>query len=225
MVISRRQVLAGALGAAALWSTPGWAQEYPAQVSPPSPPTPTPAAPNPPALAGNEAPVPAPGFVVDWQGGPQTPALVASIAAQVALIKALAIKPEIAAFFAAQPITVDLATNTGTRASPTGIIFGRVLQPDDNPLLLHEMLHRYHLLELPDGYDNQQIIGFYDAAKAGGAYPANEYMFKNCREFFGMCGSVTLYGKAARQPLTRASVAKNLPDVYAWIVAQFGLVI
>ena len=40
-----------------------------------------------------------------------------------------------------------------------------------------------------------------------------------------MCGSVTLHGSAGRQPLTRASVAKNLPDVYAWVVSEFGLVV
>jgi hypothetical protein len=163
--------------------------------------------------------------VIDWQGGPQSADTAASLEAQIALVRCLSIKSEAMAFFAAQPIVVDLATNTGTRASPTGIIFGRKPVPADNPVLLHELLHRYHLEMLPKGYDNPQIIAFYDAARAAGAYPANEYMFKDCKEFFAMCGSVTLYGKAARQPLTRASVAKNLPDVYAWVVNEFGLVI
>ena len=214
MAVSRREMLAGAFGVAALWSVPGWAQDLPVQTIPPTAPVP----PVPPAP-------PAPGFVVDWQSGPQSPDTAASLEAQIALVKGLAIKPEAMAFFAAQPIVVDLATGTGTRATPTGIIFGRRPVPADNPVLLHELLHRYHHEKLPQGYDNPQILAFYNAAKAAGAYPANEYMFKDRMEFFAMCASVTLYGKAARQPLTRASVAKNLPDVYAWVVNEFGLVI
>ncbi len=216
MAVSRREMLAGAFGVAALWSVPSWAQEVSAQTLP--------AAPVPPVTQVPPAPAPA-GFVIDWQGGPQSADTAASLEAQIALVRGLSIKSEAMAFFAAQPIVVDLATNTGTRASPTGIIFGRKPVPADNPVLLHELLHRYHLEMLPQGYDNPQIIAFYDAAKAAGAYPANEYMFKDRKEFFAMCGSVTLYGKAARQPLTRASVAKNLPDVYAWVANEFGLVI
>lgn len=225
MALSRREMLAGGFGAALLWSTPGWAQETVTHPVAPATPAPAPAVVPAPQTGDVTQPTASPDFVIDWQGGPQTPAVAASLAAQIALVKALPIKPEILAFFAAQPIVVDLANGTGTRASPTGIIFGRSLQPDDNPVLLHELLHRYHLEQLPQGYDNPEIIAFYKAAKAAGAYPANEYMFKDQREFFAMCGSVTLYGRAARQPLTRASVAKNLPDVYAWIVNAFGLVI
>ena len=216
MAVSRREMLAGAFGAAALWSVPSWAQEVPTQALP--------AAPVPPVTQVPPAP-PAAVFVVDWQGGPQSPDTAASLEAQIALVKGLAIKPEAMAFFAAQPIVVDLATGTGTRASPTGIIFGRRPVPADNPVLLHELLHRYHHEKLAQGYDNPEILAFYNAAKAAGAYPANEYMFKDRMEFFAMCASVTLYGKAARQPLTRASVQKNLPDVYAWVVNEFGLVI
>jgi len=214
MALSRREMLAGAFGAAALWSAPGWAQDLPAQAIPPSAPV-APVTPVPPA----------PTFVVDWQGGTQAPETVASLEAQIALVKGLAIKPEAMAFFAAQPIKVDLSSTTPTYASATGIIFGRRPVPAENPVLLHELLHRYHLEKLAQGYDNPQIIAFYDAAKAAGAYPATEYMFRDRREFFAMCGSVTLYGKAGRQPLTRASVQTNLPDVYAWIVNEFGLVI
>lgn len=235
MMLARRQMLGGMVGAAALWSAPAWAQDLPGQTVPPPPPTPpAPASEPPPAVPGAPPGGQGPatditqaiaGFSINWQGGPQTPALVASLVAQIALVQALPIKPEIAAFFAAQPITVDLAPRSGTRATPTGITFGRVLEPDQNPVLLHELLHRYHLVVLPEGYDNPQIIAFYDAARKAGVYSPKDYMFKDCREFFAMCGSVTLYGKAARDPLTRASVAQHLPDVYAWIVTQFGLVV
>lgn len=216
---SRRDFLAGVVGATFIWSAPAIAQEAPPpQEAPPAPGVPL----------TQEAPVlppPASSFAVDWQGGPQTPETLASLDAQIALVEALRIKPEIAAFFASQGIKVDLKSNGATRASPNGIIFGRKPVPADNPVLLHELLHRYHLLKLADGYQNPVIIGFYEQAMKDPKYPANSYMYKNAIEFFGMTGSATLYGKAARSPDTRASVAANLPDFYNWIVAEFGLVV
>lgn len=162
-------------------------------------------------------------FVIDWQGGPQTPAVAASLAAQVALVKSLKIKPEIASFFAAQIITVDLAQNTATRAGPRGVFFERKPMPPENPVLLHELLHRYHLLRLPGGFQNPQIRAFYDAAKAKGDFPPQAYLYKNPIEFFAMVASVTLWGKAARPPFTRHTVEEDLPAIYRWIVAEFGL--
>lgn len=164
------------------------------------------------------------GFAIDWQGGEQTPAVVDSLAAQIALVRALRIKPDIAAFFAAQPITVDLATGTATRAGPRGIFFERRPMPHDNPVLLHELLHRYHWLRLPQGRANPDILRFFDQVKAGGRYPLQAYMFTNPSEFFAMCASVVLHGRAARPPSTRASMRANAPEFYRWVVDEFGLV-
>ena len=163
------------------------------------------------------------GFAIDWQGGPQTPAVLASLQAQIALVRALPIAPDVAAFFAAQPITVDLAEGTATRAGPRGIFFERRALPPDNPVLLHELIHRFHLLRLPQGFANAQVIAFYEAAKAGGRYPANAYMLTNPHEFLAMTASVVLHGRAARPPFVRANVAEKSPDLYRWIVETFGL--
>lgn len=169
------------------------------------------------------APARAADFAIDWQGGPETPAVAASLAAQVALVRALAIKPEVAAFFAAQPIAVDREEGTFTRAGPRGIFFARRPQPADNPVLLHELIHRYHLLRLPGGRANADVRRFFEQAQDSGRFPANAYMLTNAFEFFAMTASVVLHGRAARPPFTRATVAGKLPDLYAFIVAEFGL--
>lgn len=169
------------------------------------------------------APARAADFTIDWQGGPQTPEVAASLAAQIALVKALPIDPDVAAFFASQPILVDRAADTATRAGPRGIFFERRPLPPENPVLLHELIHRFHLLRLPDGFRNADVLRFYQEARGGGRYPPNAYMLKNQAEFFAMTASVTLYGRAARPPFVRANVAEKSPDLYAWIVKAFGL--
>jgi hypothetical protein len=167
---------------------------------------------------------PSPEFVIDWQGGEQTPALLTALQEQVALVKSLAIKAEVVTFFAEQVITVDLIADTKTRAGARGVFFQRSpLPPPENPVLLHELLHRYHLLKLADGVANPTIIGFYDRAKEKGDWPRQAYLYTNVMEFFAMVASVSLCGHAARPPYTRALVRKNLPDMYAWIVEEFGL--
>ena len=176
-----------------------------------------------PAFGQGLATPPARDFAVDWQGGPQTPAVAASLAAQISLVRSLRIKPEVAAFFAVQVITVDLADNTATRAGPRGVFFERKAMPPENPVLLHELLHRYHLLRLPDGFRNLRVRTFYEQAVAARDFPVQAYLYKNPIEFFAMVASVTLWGKAARPPYTRASVRQDYPAMYAWIVSEFGL--
>lgn len=163
------------------------------------------------------------GFRIDWQGGPQTPAVARSLAAQIALVKALPIDPAVAAFFADQVVTVDLAEGTHTRAGPRGVFFERRAMPPGNPVLLHELIHRYQLLRMPGGRDNPDVRRFYEQARASGLYPADAYMLSNPFEFFAMTASVVLNGRAARPPFTRANVAAKSPDLYRFIVATFGL--
>ncbi|THD37236.1 MAG: hypothetical protein E7773_04155 [Sphingomonas sp.] len=165
-----------------------------------------------------------PAFAIDWQGGEQTPALLAALDAQIALVKSVRVKPEVAAFFAEQVITVDLVPNTKTRAGQRGVFFQRSpLPPPENPVLLHELLHRYHLLKLPDGFANATVLDFYKRAKAAGDWPPQAYLYTNDKEFFAMVASVALCGHAARPPYTRALVREKLPEMYRWIVGEFGL--
>jgi hypothetical protein len=162
-------------------------------------------------------------FAIDWQGGAQTPEIAASLAAQIALVQALQVSDEARAFFAAQVITVDREPGTKTRAGPRGVFFARVVQPVDNPVLLHELIHRWQLLKMPGGQRNPDVQRFYREAKASGRWPARAYMLSNAFEFFAMTASVVLHGEAARPPFRRENVRAKAPELFAFIVKQFGL--
>jgi len=82
------------------------------------------------------------GFAIDWQGGERTPAVAQALAAQIALVRRLPIEPAVMAFFAAQRITVDREAGTKTRAGPNGMFLARRAFPPDDPVLLHELIHR-----------------------------------------------------------------------------------
>lgn len=152
-------------------------------------------------------------FVIDWQGAVPVPEVAACLEQQIGLVEALPIKPEAAAFFAAQVITVDKTDDTKTRAGPRGVFFERKSIKPDNPVLLHELLHRYHFLKLPGAFGNEQVRGYLAAARAAGDFPRQAYLYTNPLEFYAMVASVTLYGKAARPPFTRARVAAAYPAI------------
>ncbi|MBB4840692.1 hypothetical protein HNP52_003784 [Sphingomonas kyeonggiensis] len=162
-------------------------------------------------------------FAIDWQGGEQTPEIAASLAAQIALVKALQVSDEARDFFAAQVITVDREAGTKTRAGPRGVFFARVVQPVENPVLLHELIHRWQLLKMPGGQQNPDVQRFYREAVASGRWPAQAYMLTNAFEFFAMTASVVLHGDAARPPFRRENVRAKAPELYAFIVKTFGL--
>ncbi|MDH4746015.1 hypothetical protein OMP43_18470 [Sphingomonas sp. CBMAI 2297] len=164
-------------------------------------------------------------FAIDWQGGEQTPAIAASLAAQIALVKALRVSDAARDFFAAQVITVDLQPGTRTRAGPRGVFFARETQPAENPVLLHELIHRWQLLRMPGGQQNPDVLRFYREAQASGRWQAQAYMLTNPFEFFAMMASVVLHGTAARPPFRRENVKAKAPEPYAFIVKEFGLAV
>ncbi|MDF7774656.1 hypothetical protein P1X14_05305 [Sphingomonas sp. AOB5] len=163
------------------------------------------------------------GFVIDWQGGEETPAVKASLEAQIALVEALPVSAEAMAFFRSQVITVDRAEGTRTRAGPRGIFFQRRAMPPGDPVLLHELIHRWQLVRMAEGIRNPDVRRFYEAAKAARLYPPRAYVLSNAFEFFAMNASVVLYGRASRPPFERANVKRKQPDLYAYIVREFGL--
>lgn len=163
------------------------------------------------------------GFVIDWQGGEQTPEVAASLAAQIALVERLRISDAAMAYFRAQVITVDKPGDARkTRAGPRGIFFERRAVPADNPVLLHELIHRWQLERMPGGKGNADVNRLYDKTKASGVFPPDAYMLSNAFEFFAMMASVVLHGSAARPPFRRENVKAKAPEVYAFVVREFG---
>ena len=98
-----------------------------------------------------------------------------------------------------------------------------MIYPYANPILLHELLHAYHRLRLPGGFQNQDILTFYQRARdTPGLFPAHSYMLSNVNEYFAMTASVFLHGSAARDPSTRANLKTKQPVYYQWLEKVFG---
>lgn len=160
------------------------------------------------------------GFVIDWQGADPDPAVAEFLEKQIRLVEALPVSADAMAFFRAERIHVDREEGTRTRAG-RGVFFARRVQPDDNPVLLHELVHRWQLARMR-GPRDPRVVRLWEAAKASGDWPAQSYMLGNPFEFFAMCASVVLHGRAARPPFTRAAVRAKMPEVYALVVKEFG---
>jgi len=90
------------------------------------------------------------------------------------------------------------------------------------PLILHELLHAYHARMMPAGVRDAKVQGYYDLAKSQQLYPDDAYVVTNEREFFAVTASVFLYGKADKDPFTRAKMKEKQPDYYRYLVWLFG---
>ena len=156
--------------------------------------------------------------------GPLPDDVQASLRAQLDIVDAVRIKPEIEVFFHGVPIALVPVSRGGSGDYGFGshrVRLDAKVDPPQNPVLLHELLHAYHDQRL--GRRNPKLLAFYEATEASGAFPADAYMLKNPAEFFAMCASVVLWGRAARPPFTRETVQAKAPALYAWIVQEFGL--
>lgn len=88
------------------------------------------------------------------------------------------------------------------------------------PVLVHELLHAYHYLKMPQGYKNPGILLHYNRARDGQLYPAEAYLMVNEKEFFAETASAFLYGNAGS--VARSSIKEKQPDYYKYLVVLFG---
>lgn len=161
------------------------------------------------------------GYVIDWQGQLASPDIVKSIEQQIDLVEAVKVSPEVMASFRAQRILINEDADEGSRAGMRTFLARRI-HPSDNPVLLHELIHRWMYDRIADRAQNPELVRLYEAAKAKGDWPATAYLYKNPSEFLAMTASTVIHGRAARPPFTRDTVHKKLPDVYAYVVRTFG---
>lgn len=161
------------------------------------------------------------GHVIDWQGTLPSAEIVKSIEQQIDLVEAVKVSPEVMAFFRAQRILINEDPEEGSRAGLRTFLARRV-HPSDNPVLLHELIHRWMYDRIPGRAQNPELVRLYEAAKAKGDWPASAYLYKNPSEFLAMTASTVIHGRAARPPFTRDNVKAKLPDVYAYVVREFG---
>ncbi|MGQ2992183.1 MAG: hypothetical protein ACT6RD_06750 [Brevundimonas sp.] len=164
------------------------------------------------------------GFIVDMTAleAARRDEIGAYVRQQIDLVESLDIRPEIKTWFRDVRITLNPALNMPGRFGPSGLELDDSVSPPDNPVLLHELLHGYQR-HLPGGGRTPTLVGAFEAAKAGGQWPARAYMLSNLNEYFAMTASVMLWGRAARPPFTRARLVETQPDYAAWLTEVFGL--
>lgn len=142
---------------------------------------------------------------------------------QIAMVSRLAIKPHIATFFRAQPITLSRQVREPGVSGPEGVVLAVPDATFRGPVLLHELLHLYHARQLADGMNNSVVRNAFVRAHEAALWPDDTYMMSNAGEFFAMTASAVLHGRLLRPPGTRANVAARMPDYYRWIISEFGL--
>jgi hypothetical protein len=165
------------------------------------------------------------GFTVDMTAAEarKRDAVSAYIRQQIDLVESLNIREEIKVWFRSVRLTVDPALNMPGRVDRNGLTLNDAVSPPENPVLLHELLHVYQARRLAGARDNPHLVAAFDQARSNSDWPAQAYMLSNINEFFAMTGSVALWGRAARPPSTRARLKAAMPDWYAFLVGEFGL--
>jgi hypothetical protein len=146
---------------------------------------------------------------------------------QIDIIENVGLKPQVLEAFRKIPIVVsqNACPKHPTRACYNGqIVMAHPLAfSPENPVLLHEMMHVYHHLLLPQGERNPDILTFYNRANRNQFYPSGEYLLSNQNEFFAMTASVFLYGRAAREPYTRANLKAKQPRYFEYLERLFAV--
>lgn len=163
-----------------------------------------------------------PAFLIDWGEGTVDPAVQLRIERQITMVRGVRVRPDVLAFWAAETIHIQPRPGMPSRAMDR-VLITRDIFPDDNPVLLHELIHRWHRDRLANTSRVRPLREAFAAERAAPQWPASAYMYTNITEYLAMCGSVAIHGRAARPPLTRENVQSRLPDTWAFIVAEFGL--
>jgi hypothetical protein len=170
------------------------------------------------------------GFVIDAtavRSVEQLDALRSSIAHQIDIVADCGAKAEVLRFFQGQEIIVRPDLRGKHRGMFDARSFG--IEIDDGvaapqkPIILHELLHAFHFRAMPGGYQNADIVRFYNRAKSNRLYTEGEYLLTNVQEFFAVTASLYLWGNVDREPHTREKLKATQPIYYAWLGELFGV--
>jgi hypothetical protein len=171
------------------------------------------------------------GYRVDLSkiaGRPDVAAIAQSLRHQLDIVETVGLNPRILAFFHSVPISAaegacrDFSNSPACYTPPSVVRMNPVTFEAQRPVMLHEFLHAYHGKLMPQGFQNRDVLFYYDRARTAQLYPAGEYLLTNHREFFAMTASVFLYGQAAREPFTRSNLKQKQPIYYQYLVRLFG---
>lgn len=172
------------------------------------------------------------GFKVDVSalaGRADRTSLIGHIEKQLDIIRSVGLPPSALAFCRKVPMKVDAQTLDATNGTPglySGLADQVSIRPaglkDGEPILLHELMHAFHHDQLPNGFGNQTVLGFYQQAKDEHLFPVSSYMLSNPKEYFAMVSTAYLFGTLDRPPTSRENLVARQPEVAAWLGEVFG---
>jgi hypothetical protein len=154
--------------------------------------------------------------------------ILPSLRNQLAIVESVGLPPRVLAFMRSVPLVVDpaLSGNPGfyTQERDRGVVLIQPIAfPDNKPILLHELLHAYHLQTLP--LPTPEIRSAYEDAIRTDLYPASfrsAHFLDNPREYFAVIGTIYLFGQIQQPPYDCKIPAARQPQFLAFLAAQFG---
>ena len=145
---------------------------------------------------------------------------------QIDMVLAVGVPDRLRNFFQRVPIKVRAGKESWgghyTGKSKAVELTSGFLSSGHKPALLHELLHAYHHQVLPGGFNNRQVLAYYNRAKELQAYDPNSHMMANVLEYFASTATAYLYGVTQLEPFTREKVQKGQPYYYRYLESLFG---
>jgi|HubBroStandDraft_5_1064220.scaffolds.fasta_scaffold11183_5 hypothetical protein len=170
------------------------------------------------------------GFHIDVRriSSQQLEAVLPSLGNQLAIVESVGLPARVLDFMRTVPLVIDpaLSGNPGIYTqdrSPGVVLIQPIVFPDNKPILLHELLHAYHLQTLP--LPTPEIRNAYEEAIRTNMYPASfraAHFLENPREYFAVIGTIFLFGRIQQPPYDCAIPAARQPQFLAFLAAQFG---
>lgn len=170
------------------------------------------------------------GFRVDLAQTPKSllQTTRANLQLQVDIIHSAGLPDAVISFFRTVPIVIDplLAGMNGRLMRRDGRWVVRARPghwPADRAILLHELLHVYHLEVL--GRSTPAINRAFEEAKRDGTYSPDyrgAHFLSAATEYFAVVGEVFLAGPTFRPPFNCRSVRNAQPEVITYLSGLFG---
>src|SRR5579859_7075596 len=169
------------------------------------------------------------GFQVDYSEVRENPnfgTLRSAMNKQIDMVLDVGVPIRMLNFFQHVPITVragkeSFAGHYTGKTKAVELTSG-FLSTGHKPALLHELLHAYHHQVMPGGFNNPQVLAYFNKAKELHVYDLNSHMMANAKEYFASTGTAYLYGVTELEPFTREKVQKSQPYFSKYLESLFG---
>lgn len=168
------------------------------------------------------------GFKADYsqvRNLPQIETVIKAVKRQIEIVGQVNLSRENTDFFKSVSVIIipDSNGTPGSYSFEKNIVYLKARDLEANkPILLHEYLHAYHNLRIPNGAAKAELREFYQ--KGITAFPNYKgvYFLSNPREFFAVTASIYLFGNIPRPPFNSAAIEKAQPEYYKYLETLFG---